>query len=126
LASPADRQWPQRDLHASTIPVASAAEQIATVREASGVRFEHIELSILLARIVITDNQRAAADSLAAELGLTSAQVLGSASILIGSVEAIAEQLIERRERLGISYPVVFQHAAVDGFAQVVARLVGT
>jgi probable F420-dependent oxidoreductase len=121
-----DRQWPQRDLHASTIPVASAADQIATVREAAGARFEDIELSILLARVVFTDNQRAAADTMATDLGLTREQVLRSASILIGSVESITEQLVERRERLGISYPVVFQQAAVDGFAQVVARLAGT
>jgi probable F420-dependent oxidoreductase len=121
-----DRQWPQRDLRASRIPVANAAEQVAIVRDAAGPRFEHIEFSILLARVVITDDHRAAADSLAAELALTREQVLGSASILIGSVEAIAEQLQERRERIGISYPVVFQQAALDGFAKVVAKLTGT
>ena len=121
-----DRQWPQRDLRASRIPVANAAEQVAIVRDAAGARFDDIELSILLARIVITDNQRAAADSLAADLALTREQVLGSASIVIGTVDEIVAQLQERRERLGLSYPVVFQQAALDGFSKVVARLTGT
>ena len=121
-----DQQWPQRDLHAATIPVANAAEQIRQVREAAGDRFEQIELSILLARIVFTDRPREVADQMAAELGLTREQVLGSASILIGTVESIVEQLRERRERLGISYPVVFQMAAVEeGMNKVVAKLAG-
>jgi alkanesulfonate monooxygenase SsuD/methylene tetrahydromethanopterin reductase-like flavin-dependent oxidoreductase (luciferase family) len=122
-----DQQWPQRDLHASHIPVANAAEQVAIVREAAGDRFDQIELSMLLARIIITDHPRDAAADLAASLGLTDEQVLGSASILIGSVEGIVEQLQERRERLGISYGVVFSQAAIEGgFDRVVARLSGT
>jgi probable F420-dependent oxidoreductase len=121
-----DRQWPQRDLRASKIPVANAGEQIALVKQAAGSRFDRIELGILLARIVITDRPREAADTMAAELGLTRDQVLGSASILIGTIDAITEQLQERRDRLGISYPVVFQQAALSGFAPVVARLTGT
>jgi probable F420-dependent oxidoreductase len=121
-----DQQWPQRDLHSSSIPVANAAEQVATVREAAGARFSQIELSILLARVVITDRPVEATDSMAAELGLTPEQVRGSASILIGSVESIIEQLDERRDRLGISYPIVFQQATLDaGFTRVVARLAG-
>jgi probable F420-dependent oxidoreductase len=122
-----DQQWPQRDLHAERIPVADAAQQVAIVREAAGERFEHIELSILLARIIITDQPAQAAEQMANDLGLTSSQVLSSASILIGSLESITEQLQERRERLGLSYPVVFQQAALDaGFSKVVARLAGT
>ncbi|TMB86928.1 MAG: TIGR03621 family F420-dependent LLM class oxidoreductase [Chloroflexi bacterium] len=119
-----DQQWPQRDLHANHIPVANAAEQVAIVREAAGARFDQIELSILLARIVITDRPHEAAESMAANLGLSVEQVLGSASILIGSVDSMIEQLQERRERLGISYPVVFDRAALEaGFSRVVARL---
>jgi hypothetical protein len=58
---------------------------------------------------------------MAADLGLSVEQVLGSASILIGSV------LQERRERLGMSYPVVFDRAALEaGFSLVVARLTDT
>ena len=122
-----DQQWPQRDLHASRIPVANAAEQVAIVREAAGSRFDQIELSMLLARIVITDHPREAVSDMAASLGLTDQQVRDSASILIGTVDSIVEQFQERRERIGISYGIVFQQAALEGgFSQVVARLSGT
>jgi probable F420-dependent oxidoreductase len=121
-----DQQWPQRSLDAGRIRVADAAEQVAIVREAAGARFDQIELNILLARVVITDHPRSAAGDLASQLGLSEEQVLGSASMLIGSVEGIAELLQERRERLGISYGVVFQQAALEGgFSRVVARLSG-
>jgi probable F420-dependent oxidoreductase len=122
-----DQQWPQRDLNAARIPVANAADQVTIVREASGARFDQIEFSILLARIVITDTPREAAADMASTLGLSVEQVLESASILIGSIDSIVEQLEERRDRIGISYPVVFQQAALEaGFARVVARLAGT
>jgi probable F420-dependent oxidoreductase len=122
-----DQQWPQRDLQARRIPVANAAEQVAIVRDAAGSRFEQIELSILLARVVVTDRPREAVADMATHLGLTEEQVRGSASILIGSVESLVELLQERRERLGISYGVAFQQAALEGgFSRVVARLSGT
>ncbi|HEX8969452.1 MAG TPA: TIGR03621 family F420-dependent LLM class oxidoreductase [Chloroflexota bacterium] len=121
-----DRQWPQRDLKARRIPVANAAEQVAIVRAAAGERFEHLELSMLLARISVTDRQRAAAEELAARLDLKPEQVLESASMLVGSPDAMVDQLQARRERLGISYYVVSRHAALDGFAPVVARLANT
>jgi probable F420-dependent oxidoreductase len=122
-----DQQWPQRDLNASRIPVADAAEQVAIVREAAGSRFDQIELSMLLARIVITDHPREVVADMAASLALSEAQVRDSASILIGTVDSIVEQLQERRERIGISYSVVFQQAAIEGgFSRVVARLSGT
>jgi probable F420-dependent oxidoreductase len=122
-----DQQWPQRDLHASRIPVANAAEQVAIVREAAGSRFEQIELSMLLARIIITDHPHQEVADMAATLGLTEQQVRDSASILIGTVDSIVEQFQERRERIGISYGIVFQQAALaGGFSRVVARLSGT
>jgi hypothetical protein len=44
---------------------------------------------------------------------------------LVGSVDAICEQLAERRERYGISY-VTVGSAAMQAFAPVVERLAGT
>ncbi|MBA2447350.1 MAG: hypothetical protein H0V51_04920 [Chloroflexi bacterium] len=43
---------------------------------------------------------------------------------VIGSVEQIADDLVARRERFGISHVAVFE-SALDGFAPVVARLAG-
>jgi hypothetical protein len=44
---------------------------------------------------------------------------------LIGSVDAIRETLVERRQRIGISY-VTFGAAAMEAAAPIVARLAGT
>ena len=43
---------------------------------------------------------------------------------LIGSVDEVAETLIERRERYGLSYIVVME-TVMDAFAPVVERLAG-
>ena len=43
---------------------------------------------------------------------------------LIGSVDAICERLVERRERYGISYVMVSMRST-EAFAPVVARLAG-
>jgi hypothetical protein len=51
--------------------------------------------------------------------------VYQSSSLFHGSVEAIVDQLQERRERLGISYVMIFDRV-MDAFAPVVARLAGT
>jgi hypothetical protein len=44
---------------------------------------------------------------------------------LIGSVESICDQLVERRERYGISY-VTFSGRAASSVVPVVERLAGT
>ena len=48
--------------------------------------------------------------------------VLDAPLALIGSVDEIAETLIERRERYGLSYVVVME-TVMDAFAPVVQRL---
>ena len=100
-----------------------AAERIAVVREAAGERFSDLELNALVQRVVVTDDPRAYADELAGDFGLTAEQALGSPYLLFGSHEAMAEELVERRERLGFSY-VVVPEGALDDFAPVVSRLV--
>ncbi len=45
--------------------------------------------------------------------------------MLIGSVDSICDQLIERRETYGISY-VTFAARMVDAVAPIVERLAGT
>jgi hypothetical protein len=51
--------------------------------------------------------------------------VLEMPSIFIGSVEQIAEQMEERRERYGLSYYIV-SDAQMEACAPIVARLAGT
>ena len=105
--------------------VADSAEQARIVREAAGARFADIELNVFAARVEITDQRSSAVDELARQLNLTPAQVESSTSFLVGSEDAIVEQLLEWRERTGVSYIMVFDRV-MDVFAPVVARLSGT
>jgi probable F420-dependent oxidoreductase len=119
-----DHQFADR-VSGGTVHVANSAEQVQIVREAAGSRFEELELNVFAARTVVTDDRARTIGDLASELNLTPAQVEASTSFLVGSVDGIVEQLQERRERLGISYVMIFDRA-MDAFAPVVARLAGS
>jgi hypothetical protein len=62
---------------------------------------------------------------LATGFGITSDEVLGTPHVLVGSVDQIVDDLVRRREELGLSY-VVLSGGALDDMAPVVARLAGT
>jgi alkanesulfonate monooxygenase SsuD/methylene tetrahydromethanopterin reductase-like flavin-dependent oxidoreductase (luciferase family) len=117
-----DHQFAERATGSTHIRVADADQQVAIVREAAGARYSELELSVFAARTEVTDDRRGAIDRLAAQLQLSPAEIEGSQSFLLGSVEAIVDQLQERRARLGISYIMVFARV-MDAFAPIVARL---
>lgn len=105
---------------------AAVAAQIDLIRRAAPERFPKLELNILLQRLIVTDDTRQASEDLSREwTPLTPAAILDTPSLLIGTIDAIVALLQERRERLGISYLVVFERD-MDAFAPVVARLSGT
>ena len=120
-----DHQFAERATGSTSISIADSAEQVAIVREAAGSRLADLELNVFAARTEVTDNRAAAVQRMSDQLGLTPAQVETSASFLLGSVEAIVHRLQERRERLGISYVMVFDRV-MEAFAPVVARLSGS
>jgi probable F420-dependent oxidoreductase len=104
----------------------AVAGQIEIIRRAAGERFAELELNILLQRLIVTDDAPGASEELSREwTPLTPAQILDTPSLLIGTLDTIAESVRERRERLGISYIVVFERD-MEAFAPVVARLAGT
>jgi probable F420-dependent oxidoreductase len=105
---------------------AGVDERVTLVRKAAGMRFDQLELNALVQQVVVTGDRRSAAKELARRwpmLGVDA--ILASPFLLLGSVDEIVAQLIERRARWGISYYVVFE-SALDAFAPVVARLTGT
>ena len=99
-------------------------EQVAWVREAAGARFAGLELNILLQTVIVTDDRRAAAQTLAADWELTPAEALASPHALIGTVEQIAADVRARRDRDGISYLSVFEQD-MQAFAPVARELAG-
>ena len=103
-------------------------QKIAWVREAAGERFADLELGILVAQVLTTEEREQAAQliatTLAAGLNVSADVILQAPYLLLGTVEQICEDLLARRERYGISYISVFEQS-LEALAPVVARLAG-
>jgi probable F420-dependent oxidoreductase len=115
-------------LGASSVASASHDEtlqKVQWVREAAGDRFHELELEIGAYFISVTDDQAGAAAAMASRFGVTGEALLHHPHALIGSVDQICDTLVERRERLGISYVCIAQRH-LEEFAPVVQRLAGT
>ena len=100
-------------------------EKIEWLKQGAGDRFSDIELQLRTFVVAITDDRQGTSEALAAGLGITPDQGLNSPLALVGSVEEVAETLLERRERWGLSYVVVGADE-YEAFAPVVARLSGS
>jgi probable F420-dependent oxidoreductase len=99
---------------------AGLAEQVTWVLSAAGTRFDQLELSTLVQGVTVTGDRRATAAELQPLLpGLDVDDILSSPYGLIGTPEQMAEQLRERRDRLGISYITVFEKD-FDAMAEVI------
>jgi probable F420-dependent oxidoreductase len=105
--------------------VAGVQRKLTELRDFAGSRFDEIELNISLDVVEQTDDVSAAAERFAVKRNLTPEGALRSPWALFGSPEAMAEQLVARREEFGISYPVIMARD-LDAFAPVVQRLAGT
>ena len=104
-------------------------DRIAVVREAAGDRFDAVELNVLIQFVVHTDDRDASAAELAAVFGGISPEfVLDSPFVLLGTHEQMAEALVERQQRFGVSYWTVFdewigRESAMPDIAKVIALL---
>lgn len=98
-------------------------ERVEFVRKAAGERADELEYNLLVQRVVVTDDRRAALEDLAREFGDVSAEWLGRLPyLLVGTLDEIAEQLRAHRARYGISYFTVLDDGLTD-FAEVFERL---
>jgi probable F420-dependent oxidoreductase len=98
--------------------------KLGWIREAAGERFAALELQSRIHLAMVTDDRDGVLDELAPAFGLTPAEAAQTPHALIGTVDQICDQLVERRERWGISY-VTLSADQLDAFAPVVARLAG-
>ena len=102
----------------------ATARKLAWVRAAAGPRMAELELEIGAYFTFVTDRARQTAAGLGAALGLEAEEMLRHPHALIGSVDAICEELLRRREQYGISF-VTVGDTALEAFAPVVVRLAG-
>ena len=101
------------------------AKKIEWIKAGAGDRFDEIELEIGAYFTVITDARDATLAKMAPMFALSPEQFADHPHALIGSVDSICEQIIERRERYGISY-ITVNRGNLESFAPVVARLAGS
>jgi probable F420-dependent oxidoreductase len=120
---------PEGDIDGSSLTAQATDSKVGWVREAAGERFAEIELNMLVFAH-ISERREETAAQIAADWGflaqgVSGADLLDSPTFLFGGVEQIAEDLLRRRERFGISYFTVFGEENLEAFAPVVARLSG-
>jgi probable F420-dependent oxidoreductase len=106
---------------------AAIERKIGWVREAAGERFAEVELSMMVS-LMVTPDPRGEAERVAAKRGWgvdAAPRVLEMASLFLGPVDRIAEEMQARRERYGFSYYVVSDRH-MERAAPVVERLAGS
>ncbi len=109
---------------------ALTAEKIEHIRAGAAERrdakrFEDLEIEIGAYFTVVTDQRDATLAQMAPMFQLEPDQFADHPHALIGSVEQICDQLVERRETYGISY-VTFGASAAASVAPIVERLADT
>jgi probable F420-dependent oxidoreductase len=100
-------------------------EKIQWIRDAAGDRWDGLELHVRIHVALVSDDRMSVADVLGPALGLTPTAALASPHALCGTVDEIVDDLVERRERWGLS-AIGLSLDALDSFAPVVARLANT
>ena len=99
--------------------------KLGWVREAAGDRYSDVELTMLIYMAVITDDRAGTMAAAAPLFGLEPEGLEHYPHAWVGTVDQIAEDLIARRERWDVSYPVVQSVDTMRAMAPVVARLAG-
>ncbi len=98
-------------------------QKLGWVREGAGERFDSIELETG-AYFLAIDGGDTTPEQLTARTGLAEEELRTFPHALVGSVDAVCEELERRREVYGFSYVTVGDRA-VEAFAPVVDRLTG-
>ncbi len=82
------------------------AQKILWLQEAAGDRFPLLELSVIVSPLFTADRRSGAERVIQTRgwNGVSVEEILQMPTIFIGTVEQIAEQMLERRERFGMSY----------------------
>lgn len=99
-------------------------EKLGWIKEAAGARFDEIEIAATIFFTSVTDDRLGVAAAIAPRVQLDPEEISGMPHFLIGTVDQLAEELMARRERYGISF-FVFQGEVAEDLAPLVERLAG-
>jgi probable F420-dependent oxidoreductase len=97
-------------------------EKVAWIRRAAGARAAGLPLNHVVWECMVTPRPMQLLDAYAAAMGVPAARVRELPALLIGSVEQVAEILLARHERWGLT-SVAIPAQALEQFAPVIARL---
>jgi len=98
--------------------------KLARLRAEAGDRLASVELNIFVIDAGVTDEPRSLFEAFATRLKGAATGIVDSPFFLYGSVADLQRQLLERRERLGITY-FGLPDKAMEAFAPVVRELRG-
>ncbi len=102
----------------------ATAEKIALIREAAGERFERLEINMWLGDAGLVGSGNSLLSSVTAAVRWAPTAFYGSPYVLYGTLRSTREQLLRRRDRLGISYYTV-PSRAMESMAPLVEALSG-
>jgi probable F420-dependent oxidoreductase len=107
-----------------TVTYRSAADRIARLRQAAPDRLDKLEINVIVFDAQVTDARQSILAAVAARLKLTVTALVATPFFMYGSRASLVEDLLERRERAGISY-IALPFAAMEAFAPIAAELRG-
>jgi probable F420-dependent oxidoreductase len=109
--------------HLGSLTVASLERRVCALRREK--RFAALELNVIVFDAQVTDARQSILAALAARLKWAATSILDTPFFMYGSTASLTEDLLARRERLGVSY-IALPGGAMEAFAPIVARLRGT
>lgn len=98
--------------------------KLVALRAAVGDRLDAVERNVFVLDAGVSDEPRSLVDAMATRLKAAATQLVDSPFVLYGTTESLVRTLLERRERLGISY-YGLPDKATEPFATVVRALRG-
>ena len=99
--------------------------KLARLRAVAGARLASIELNVFIIDAGVSDEPRSLLDAVATRLKGAAAQIVDSPFFLFGSTADLKRLLLERRDRLGITY-YGLPEKAMEPFAPLVRELRGS
>ena len=95
-------------------PPTQVDAQVAAACAASGDRWSHLELQVLVQSVVVTNDASGAVERVRSRLpNLSFEEILTTPYLMIGTVDSLVERLVEQRQRWGFSHYTVRSDALI-------------